>query len=377
MWLLEFEGKTLLARHGVPIPPGQVVDSPDLPRGIPLPAVLKAQVPAGKRGKAGAIRFADDWQSASRAVRDLLAAQVAGFAVKKVLVEQRLVIERELYVAFYLDRVAQSMTLLATPVGGMDVEEVEEARFIRVPIHPFVGVRAHHVRAVQRWLGVPDTAARDLDAVLRGMWAVCQEHGAILVEINPLALTADGRIVAADAKVVLDSRAAGIVSARGEDRSRLTTYEREASQRQAVGVEIGGDIAVVASGAGCLMATADSISARGGSLAGLLDLGGFPRDEEAEAELFALTRMLNPRVVVFNFYTQVMRCDQYAAAILRAFPPGSGVTVVARLKGHMAAEGTELLARAGYVATESYAEACDLAVRATGALGRDRVGDSR
>ena len=197
------------------------------------------------------------------------------------------------------------------------------------------------------------------------MWSACTDVGATLVEVNPLVLTTDGRLVAADAKVTIDDRVADRVPEYQGERSGLTSFEREAASRSAVGVDVGGDIAIITTGAGILMATADSVAARGGRLGPLLDLGGFPRTREQEAELFGLVLMAEPRVVFFNFFTQVMRCDQFAEAAVAAFGGRTGgPRVVARLKGYTAVEGRAILAAAGMHASESYDEACDLAVSA-------------
>jgi succinyl-CoA synthetase beta subunit len=365
MRLYEFEGKALLSRHGVPTPHGVITNDPGVPNGAPVPAAVKAQVLSGKRGKRGAIRLVNDRAALEIATAALLDMVLDDEPVERVLVEERLSIARELYLSLYVDRISKSAMLMATPHGGIDVEDVAASAFVRLPVHPFTGLRPYHVRAVRRVLGLPSSADRDLDVVIGGMWAAFSEVGATLVEINPLVLTVDGRLVAADAKVTIDDRVAdGAPQYRGE-RSGLTAYEREAASRRAVGIDVGGEIAIITTGAGILMATADSVSARGGRLGPLLDLGGFPRSRDQEAALFGLVLMAEPRVVLFNFFTQVMRCDQFAEAAVAAFGGRrGGPRIVARLKGFKAAEGREILAASGMCASESYETACDLAVAA-------------
>jgi succinyl-CoA synthetase beta subunit len=365
MRLYEFEGKALLARHGVPTPRGVTVDGRQVPDTAPLPAAVKAQVLSGRRGKRGGIRLVDQRGDLELATRALLGMVLDDEPVERVLVEERLSIARELYLSLSVDRMSKSVMLLASAQGGIDVETVTPSAFLRLPVHPFTGLRPYHVLAVRQALSLPADVHRSLAAVIGGMWSACTDVGATLVEVNPLVLTTDGRLVAADAKVTIDDRVADRVPEYQGERSGLTAFEREAASRSAVGVDVGGDIAIITTGAGILMATADSVAARGGRLGPLLDLGGFPRTREQEAELFGLVLMAEPRVVFFNFFTQVMRCDQFAEAAVAAFGGRTGgPRVVARLKGYTAVEGRAILAAAGMHASESYDEACDLAVSA-------------
>jgi len=366
MLLLEYDGKRLLQQYGVPVPSGALVADGRLPKDISLPAVVKAQIPAGKRGKSGGIRCAATRGEAEEVARRLLGSTLRGHVVRSVLVEERLRVERELYTSIVMDRTACAPVLIAGALGGVDVEDAGEESLLRIPLRPGIGLRRYHAHAAARHLGLEEHLLAWFAAVLEGMWRAFEEEEALLVEINPLIVTTEQRLVAADVKIDVDARGKGARLVDDETRAQ-TPFERAAAGFGAVGVEMAGEIAVVAGGAGVLMATADSLTARGGHVAGLLDLGGFPRAAETEVALFRTTELLRPKVVFFNFFTQVLRCDHYADAIVGAFSAPGAPHVVARLKGNRADEGRAMLARAGFVALESYDDACDAAMRAMAA----------
>jgi len=359
--LFEHEAKALLAGHGVLVPAGVVLYTPELPDDAPVPAAVKAQVLGGKRGKAGGVKLSASRLEIEAAIHALLGSTLLGLRVDAVLVEQQLDIERELYLGLYLDRMMSLPTLLATPRGGVDVDEADDDCLLRLPVHVFSGLRPYHRHAVRRALGVPLSLASELDRVLNAMWAIFLDMDATLLELNPLALTRDGHLIAADARLVIDDRAAASHPEYPGDRGGLTVYERGASARQAIGVQMDGDTAIITSGAGVMMATADSLRARGGRPGALLDLGGFSRSVAEQADVMRLVLDCSPRVVFVNFFTQVLRCDELAEAIVAAFA-ASGTRVVARLTGHMSERGRDILAAAGMQVTDSYGTACDLAV---------------
>ncbi|HVA37449.1 MAG TPA: ATP-grasp domain-containing protein [Candidatus Dormibacteraeota bacterium] len=361
--LLEHAGKAILASYGVTIPRGTLVDDPARPTGVALPAVVKAQVPVGKRGKSGGIRVVATEQELNEAVGGLIGSTLQDYRVGSVLVEERLSIARELYLSIVMDRSLSRPVLLASAFGGIDVEEADAGSLLGQPLDLCVGIRRYHVRAAARAMKLDPAQIEALAATCAGMWRAFTELEAMLVEVNPLIQTSDGRLIAADVKFDLDGRGTGARRV-GDGAPTGTRFEQAAAEFNAVGVEMRGDIAIVASGAGVLMATADSVASRGGEIAGVLDLGGFPRPEETEAAVFRSTTILDPRVVFFNFFTQVMRCDQYAKAIVAAFGYAGAPKIVARMKGHYGDEGREILGRAGFAALEDYDAACDVAVRA-------------
>ncbi len=253
--------------------------------------------------------------------------------------------------------------LLATAEGGVDVEDAAEADLLRLPVHLFSGLRPYYAEAVRAALRLPRASAGALEGVLRALWQIFLCSDATLLEVNPLVLTGNGQLVAADARLTIDDRAAAAhpeFSGTGE-RSGRTRYVREAAARQAVGVELDGNLAIVTSGAGVMMATADSVRARGGRPGPLLDLGGFQRSVVEQAELMRLVIAFHPDTVLVNLFTQVLRCDALAEAMLLAFRD-DGTPIVARLTGHLAERGAGMLRAAGVPVSAAYGEACDLAV---------------
>ena len=367
MRLYEHEAKEALALHGVRIPSGVVARTPEVPSGYPLPAMLKAQVLSGGRGKAGGVIAADSQEAVLEGVRRLQSLSLAGQPVDAVLVEERLDIRQELYLALLLDRSTGWPTFLVSRRGGVDVEDHGDQQLTKVGVHPLIGLMPYHVRAIQRVLGLGQEFYKELQGLLNGVWTMFLARQAMLVEINPLAQVTGDRLVAADAKIVIDSRVAKQSPDYAGERDARTSIEVEAAEMNAVGVDLRGDVAVVAAGAGVLMASADSIAARGASLGLLLDLGGFPRSQREEARLFALAKRRRPKVVFFNFFMQVMSCEQYARAIVETFSGPGDLVPVARMKGHHAAEGRAVLASVGIASAEAYDAACDLVLQAHGA----------
>ncbi len=223
MRLFEYEAKALLAAGGVGVPSGVVLHTPGLPPNLPLPAAVKAQVLTGQRGRAGGIRRATTPAQVEAEVEALLGSTLRGLPVEAVLVEQWLDVERELYVGLFLDRDTQLPTLLATAQGGIDVEDANDAGLLRLPVHVFSGLRPYHVEAVRRALGLRRSCAAELGRVLRALWEVFLANDATLLEVNPLILTDDDALIAADARLAIDDRAAeahpGICSERPSQRA--------------------------------------------------------------------------------------------------------------------------------------------------------------
>ena len=210
--LAEWMGKEIFRKHGIPIPTGQVVRSPDEAEAatrsgrVPLPCVVKAQVLAGGRGKGGAVRFASTPDEAAEATRAILALEFKGEKVREVLLEQKVALLREFYLSITLDRSLRLPILIASAQGGVEVETVSEEAILRLPIHPFVGLVGYEKRRVAATLALTGGAAKSLDALLDRAWEVFESEDAELVEINPLGLVGDG-VVALDAKVIIEDDA--------------------------------------------------------------------------------------------------------------------------------------------------------------------------
>jgi succinyl-CoA synthetase beta subunit len=367
--LLEHEAKALLRRHGFAVPPGALY--PDLPGDGPY--MVKAQVLAGGRGKAGGIRPAADAAAAAAMAAAVRGLAIGGEPVRAVYVEQRLEITRELYLAAQVDRDLGQVVLLVCADGGVDIEQVPPERIRRFPVDPLTGLRPHTVAAAARALagGTPIEAV--LSEAVRQIYATLVEEDAELVEINPLVVTVDGAIVAADAKIVLDEDAAF----RHPGRKSIpdgTPFEEAARKLEVIGIELAddpdGDIVAMMNGAGMTMATLDQIVAMGGSVRGLVELhGAMARGPEHLAEVVALMLTLKPKVMLFNVYFQfrnLATVTEGIALALRRAAPGSLPPVVVRLRGVKAAEAAHLLEPFDVFVTEDFHLACRRAIELSG-----------
>jgi succinyl-CoA synthetase beta subunit len=319
----EHAAKPLLAEAGIEVPRGLTATTPegaaDAQRALG-PVVVKAQVPAGKRGKAGGVAAADDAEGAARAARRILGMEIGGHRVARVLVEERKPIARELYAAVLNDAALRSPLVLFSTEGGMDIEEVAAARPARVrrlAVDIRRGLGPEDARAVLENLdGVPAGAAD----VLAKLYGVYRRLDAELVEVNPLALTADGRLVALDCKLAIDDAAAARhpgVAARAVP-EKLTALERRGKELGLKFIELDGDVGVLANGAGLTMATMDVVRHLGGRPANFLEIGGQAYTLAKPALELVLA---NPRVrsLVVNFCGAFARCDVMMAGVIDAW----------------------------------------------------------
>lgn len=352
MDLLEHQGKALFSRHGIPVPEARLW--PDRPAGGGG-YVVKAQIAAGGRGKAGGVRFADSAAEADTMARGLLGSAIGGRSVEAVLIEQRLDIEREDYLAVVLDRDRRCLVLVHARGGGVDVESLPPEAFTKVPVDPLIGLRAFHVAAVVRSAGVEGETRRAYEAVIRALFRLAVAEDATLVEINPLALTGEGGVVAADAKVTLDANARfrrAALEKVDTDSGGLAPFEKAVAATGAVGVEVdpGGDVVAVVSGAGLMMATLDLLVERGLRVRAVVDLGGTVlAGGEVLARVFAAVADEGTRVTFLNAFMQTALCDEFARMLVQAerLSPLRGKIVV-RLKGRQAEVGRQILVERGF-----------------------------
>lgn len=364
MKLFEYLGKEIFRRYGIPVPQGEVGATPEevakAVTNLGKPAVLKAQVLAGKRGKAGAIKFPGDAGEARELAAGLLGKEVGGFPVEKILVEEKLAIEQELYLAVTFDYGARTALILASAAGGMDIEEVPEEKIIRRRVDPTVGVNPYVGREVAYRLGFRGTLSRQLADFVVRLYRLFTELDAELVEINPLVVS-DGKLIAADAKVTIDDEALY----RHPELPRIeekTSLEKVAYDAGLAYVELGGDIAVMANGAGITMATLDTIQYFGGSPASFLDAGGGASMEQ-NAKALEILLSSNPKVILINIFGGITRCDDVANAFVKIKKSREiSVPVVIRLVGTNEEEGLQILNAEGISAYKSMGKAAQEAV---------------
>lgn len=365
MNLHEYQAKTLLRDAGVAVPEGRVIRSLDdvtsaLADLGAAPWVMKVQVHAGGRGKAGGVRvvhslpeaqdFAAEWLG-----KRLVSVQsgAAGLPVDTLYIERASRIARELYLSLMIDRATSKVTFIASDAGGMDIEAVAETtpeRIHALSVHPAAGLMPYHARKLAFALGLSGEAAKSFAAMLKSLYAVFTQKDASMLEINPLAVTEDGALLALDCKFILDSNAAyrqpQIVAMR--DEAQEDPREREAVKHQLNYVTLEGDIACMVNGAGLAMATMDLIQREGGQPANFLDVGGGATAARV-AEAFKLILSDGKvRAILINIFGGIVRCDLIAEGILQAVREVDlKLPLVVRLEGTNAAQGRALLAESG------------------------------
>jgi succinyl-CoA synthetase beta subunit len=380
MKIHEYQAKELLSRFGVPIPvnggasdtPGEIRTAAEKLGGR---CVLKAQAHVGGRGKAGGIRIADNPDQAeaiaSQMIGMLLKTHQApkGVLVDKVLAEEPLDIQKEFYAGIVPDRALQRNTLILSAMGGVDIETVAEEHpeaISRTPIDPSLGIRDFQLRKACYDAGIPKDIISKTCAVLKKLYTAYLESDASLAEINPLAWTADGRLLAADAKIVIDDNALyrHPEMQQWQKESEEDPIEAEAHRRGIQYVRLGGDIGIIGNGAGLVMATLDEVARAGGKPANFLDIGGGAKAELVRNSLEIVLMDPNVRGVLFNIFGGITRGDEVAKGILEATGTMDiKVPMVLRLAGTRSAEGMELLKDASLITCATMQEAAERVVQ--------------
>jgi len=372
MKLYEYMAKDMLARFGIRTPRGRLVSTPQQAADTCAeigPVVLKAQILAGKRGRAGGILPAATPAEAAAVAESLLGKEINGLLVERLLCEQKLEIAQELYAAIAVDGAARKPVLILSAQGGVSVEEVAERSIIRRHIDLPWGLFAFMTREAVRRLEVNDKVAAGVVDVCLRMYRVFRRHDAEMVEINPLAVLPDETVMAVDARITVDDDAAW----RQRDLPFVSEYTAKEQKARDLGfayVELAGDIAVLANGAGITMATLDVLQRYGGRPANFLDVGGGADAARAEQ---ALELLLNdePKALLVNIFGGITRCDDVAAALVRVINAREAagkprMPVVVRLAGTHEAEGTAILAAAGVTTHRSMEDAAARTVALAG-----------
>lgn len=332
MMLLEDRGKELFREYGIDVPRGRRYSDPEELRTASLPLVLKALVPVGGRGKAGGVSKVTTPDEAVREATRILSLEISGYRPQGILAEEVVPVDREIYLSIAIDRSLGIPVLLAGAVGGMDVESMPPGAMGRWPIHPFLGVGEHLVREVSRSLSLRHVEPQ-FGEVLHGLWELFVELDCELVEVNPLVLTTDGRLVAADSKVVVNDDSMFRHPEIDSDLPVMDGLEAEARGERMSFVRLNGDIGVIANGAGLTMATLDEVDSQGGTLGGFLDLGGTD-DPRRIRKAFELMARSGVRLVLVNIFGGITRCDTVAEGVLDAMDSLSSVPItVARIRG--------------------------------------------
>ena len=362
MKIHEYQAKSILAESGVPVPKGGVATTPqearEIAAGLGGTAAVKAQVHAGGRGKAGGIKMVSSAREAELAAAYLLGTSLVtfqtgpgGIPIRSVLVEEALDVERELYVGMVIDGAAEAVVVMASESGGMDIEEVAEKtpeRLLRVEVDPVLGLQPYQGRKIAYGLNLGPEQIRPATAMMANLYSIFESNDCSLLEINPLVVTGDGRLLAADAKLNIDDDALyrhpklqGLRDAGQEDSLEARAREADVSY-----VKLDGNVGCMVNGAGLAMATMDVIGGSGAGPANFLDVGGRADQERVAQALTIILSDPNVTSVFINIFGGILRCDMVARGVIAAVEamPVMDRPMVVRMLGTNAEAGRELLA---------------------------------
>jgi succinyl-CoA synthetase beta subunit len=376
--LYEHQGKDLFRAVGIPTPRGIVATTPAeaaaATRELGGKSVVKVQVQVGGRGKGGGVVLVDSPERAAQEADRMLAADFKGHAVTRLLCEETLDISRELYTSIVLDRSSGDYLALMTAEGGVDIEELARTNpyaIRRVHVDAMLGLLTYHVRELTMIL--PQEAREGAADVIRRMFQLIEEADATLVEVNPLVLLADGRVVALDSKVTIDDNALF----RHEDLEVLKSavpidpVEKRATDAGLQYVKLSGDVGIIGNGAGLVMSTLDVVAQAGARAANFLDVGGGASADTMATSMEVILSDPSVRVVFINIFGGITRCDVVANGVLEALNRvETTVPIVVRLDGTNAEEGRRILSAAAHPGIVPVATMTEAAERAA-QLARD------
>ena len=382
----EYQAKEILARYGVPVPKGKVARTADeaaaIAEELGVPVVVKAQIHAGGRGKGGGIKLASDAGEARAAAGEILGMQLVthqtgpeGQLVKRVLIEERIEIDRELYLGIVIDNSVGLPLVMASAEGGVEIEEVaakDPDAIKKSPVDPTIGLQPFQGRGLAMAIGLGGELMRPAGNLIAGLYRAFAENDCSLAEVNPLVVTKDGRLLAADAKFSFDDNALY----RHKDIAELRDIDEEdpleiAAQESGIGtyIKLTGNIGCVVNGAGLAMATMDAIKLAGGDPANFLDIGTVNDPQRVIASFRILREDPDVKAILINIFGGMARVDVIAQGIIDAHNQMDvGVPVVARLVGTNVEEGERLLAASSLslIRADDLGEAARAAVEAAG-----------
>ncbi len=379
MKIHEYQAKELFRKFNIPVPDGQVAFTAEeavlaaqqLKNGGSR-YVVKAQIHAGGRGKGGGVKVVDSIEGVREAAKQIIGMQLVthqtgpeGKKVKSVLVEEASSIARELYISIILDRAQARPVIMASQAGGMDIEEVAEKtpeKIIKEHVHPALGLQAYQARKIAYALDIPKEGMKQAIQLITNLYKLFIECDCSLVEVNPLVVTADNRVMALDGKINFDSNALyrhpEIQGYRDLDEE--DPLEVEASRYNLNYIKLDGNVGCMVNGAGLAMATMDIIKLYGAAPANFLDVGGSATDEALENAFRILLSDENVEVVFINIFGGILRCDKLAEGVVKAARKlEMDIPLVIRMKGTNVEEGKRILAESGlkYAAADEMADA--------------------
>lgn len=372
MKIHEYQAKDIFARFGIPIPKGEVTSSPEEARQIAVryekAVMAKAQVHVGGRGKAGGIKYCKEPDDAYFAAEEILKMEIKGLPVRKILVAEALDIASEAYVGIILDRVSKKPVIMVSAAGGIDIEEVAArtpGKIMKFQVDPIFGLRAFEAIKLAMFVYDDFKQARQAAVIIQKLYDVFIKSDVSLVEINPLIVTEGGDLIALDAKINLDDnglyRHPDLEAMRDHDAEE--PEEADARKADLSYVKLDGSIGCCVNGAGLAMATMDLVKHFGGEPANFLDIGGSSSPEKVIAAIKIILGDPNVKVILFNIFGGITRCDDVANGIIQAVEKlKPKVPIVVRLTGTNEEEARKILRGVGMEASTSMEEAVKMAL---------------
>jgi succinyl-CoA synthetase beta subunit len=368
MKLYEYKAKEIFANYGIPVPNGIVVRNSEELKDFEFPAVLKAQVLVGGRGKAGAIKFADNLEDAKLRIEEILEMEVKGLKVGAVLVEEKADIKDELYIGFVMDRALKKSVLILSAEGGVNIEEVAQKspdRIAKHEIDPFAGLQMFQVRRLAKQIGLKGKTMLSVADITLKLYKVFKEYDSELTEINPCVVTPQG-VIAVDAKLIVDDNSLYRHKELQEELGKSEEYteiEKKAREAGLSYVDLDGDIGVIGCGAGLVMASLDTIKLYGGDAANFMDVGGGANAENMKTALDLISQKEGVKSVFINIFGGITRCDEIAKGIVD-FSPKKPISV--RMVGTNEDEGKKILSDSGYSVSDTIEETAKNAIKLAG-----------
>ncbi|MCH7625852.1 MAG: ADP-forming succinate--CoA ligase subunit beta [Chloroflexi bacterium] len=384
MKIHEYQAKEILARYGVPVPRGSVAATPEearkITRDLGGKAVVKAQVHAGGRGKAGGVKLVTSPDEAAQFAESIIGTSLVtfqtgpeGVPVRRVLVEEVIDVAQELYLGMVIDGAAEGVVAMASEAGGMDIEEVAEAtpeKILRVAVDPVLGLEPFQGRKLAYGLNVKPELVRPISSVVENLYKAFEDNDCSLAEINPLVITQDGRVLAVDAKLSLDDDAMfrHAILEKLHDPEQEDPGEVEARKYDINYVKLDGSVGCIVNGAGLAMATMDVVLSAGSAPANFLDIGGGADEDKVAHALKIVVSDDDVQRVLVNIFGGILRCDVAARGLLKAAEeqPDMMRPMIVRMLGTNAEEGRRILAESelDVTLTINLSEAAE-AIRAT------------
>jgi succinyl-CoA synthetase beta subunit len=374
MKLHEYQSKLIFAEHRIPIPDGRVAmtaaEAKQIAEELGTRVVVKSQVLVGGRGKAGGIRLANTPEEAEEIATQILRMMIKGLPVRKVLIDEAVNIDKEIYLGITNDRSARKPVMMASGEGGVEIEEVARKmpeKINKVNIDPFLGLRDFQARDLATSMDLNREHWREFNQIAKGLWKAYQSCDASLAEINPLVISTKGKMLAVDGKMVIDDNALfrhpDLVDKRDLDIE--VQAEIEARKYGLSYIKLDGDIGCMVNGAGLAMATMDIIKLFGGEPANFLDIGGGANAEKVSAAFRIILSDKKIQAILINIFGGITRGDEVARGLLAAMNEvNSKVPMVVRLVGTNAKEGLQLLSSFNLITANTLAEAAEKAVSA-------------